>query len=114
MRDLVRQPKSLFISAGHSDSDPGATANGVTEADVVLEFRDLLASYLKGRVAFDMDGSAGKNLPLSEAARMASSHDIALEFHCNAFNGKPLALKRLAPPSTKRVATSFAASFQKR
>jgi N-acetylmuramoyl-L-alanine amidase len=31
---------SLFLSAGHSDSDPGAVGNGHTEADIVLAFRD--------------------------------------------------------------------------
>lgn len=35
--------KTLFISAGHSDKDPGAKGNGYREADTVLEFRDMLA-----------------------------------------------------------------------
>lgn len=36
--------KSIFISAGHSYTDPGASGAGVSEADIVLEFRDLLAN----------------------------------------------------------------------
>lgn len=80
------QTKTLFISAGHSDADPGAVGNGYTEADIVLEFRDLLAGALRARgVEFSKDGEPGQNLPLSQAWRMAAEHDIALEFHCNAF-----------------------------
>ena len=85
------QAKSLFISAGHSDADPGAVGNGHTEADIVLEFRDLLADALEARgVAFDRDGDQRQNLPLSKAWKLAAKHDIALEFHCNAFH-KPTA-----------------------
>jgi len=37
---MILQTKSLYISAGHSHSDPGAVGNGHTEADIVLAFRD--------------------------------------------------------------------------
>ena len=81
------QTKTLFISAGHSDADPGAVGNGYTEASIVLEFRDLLANALRARgVEFSKDGEPGENLSLSNAWRMAAEHDIALEFHCNAFH----------------------------
>ncbi|GGC87565.1 N-acetylmuramoyl-L-alanine amidase [Halopseudomonas salina] len=80
------QTRTLFISAGHSDADPGAVGNGYTEADIVLEFRDLLAGALRARgVEFSKDGEPGQNLPLSKAWRLAATQDIALEFHCNAF-----------------------------
>lgn len=96
MRDLVMQTKSLFISAGHSDTDPGAIGHGYTEADFVLEFRDLVASYLHGRVKFTKDGERGQNLPLREAVKMAAGADIAVEFHCNAFNGKASGVETLS------------------
>ena len=38
--EILTQTTSLFISAGHSHADPGAVANGHTEADIVLAFRD--------------------------------------------------------------------------
>lgn len=80
------QKKSLFISAGHSDTDPGAVGNGKREADIVLEFRDYLALALQARdVEFSKDGEPGQNLPLNVAWRKAAEHDIAIEFHCNAF-----------------------------
>jgi len=78
------QTETLFISAGHSDTQPGAAAHGMTEAGIVLEFRDLLADYLRSKVVFAKDGERGQNLPLRNAAHMAAKHDIAVEFHCNA------------------------------
>src|SRR5699024_6320590 len=36
-----------------------------------------------------------------EAARMASSHDIALEFHCNAFNGQASGVETLSAAKHK-------------
>jgi len=83
--EILTQTKSLFISAGHSHADPGAVGNGHAEADIVLEFRDLVADELRGKVVFAKDGERGQNLPLRDAVRMASEHDVAVEFHCNAF-----------------------------
>src|SRR5690554_4279023 len=85
MSKSVLQTKSLFISAGHSHSDPGAVGNGHTEADIVLAFRDAVADELRDKVVFDKDGERGQNLPLRDAVKMASEHDVAIEFHCNAF-----------------------------
>ncbi|RCV89728.1 N-acetylmuramoyl-L-alanine amidase [Billgrantia montanilacus] len=84
LRPAATQVRSLFIAAGHSDTDPGAVGHGYTEANIVLEFRDLLAAYLRGKVLFDKDGQPGQNLPLVEAIGAAKSHEIAVEFHCNA------------------------------
>ncbi|WP_185859018.1 N-acetylmuramoyl-L-alanine amidase [Vreelandella nanhaiensis] len=80
------QTQTLFISAGHSDKDPGAVGNGYTEAQIVLEFRDKLADYLRDKVFFGKDGQRGENLPLTVAANEAAAHDVAVEFHCNAFS----------------------------
>lgn len=80
----ILQTKSLYISAGHSHSDPGAVGNGHTEADIVLAFRDAVADELEGKVTFGRDGQRGQNLPLRKAVQQASSHDVAVEFHCNA------------------------------
>lgn len=85
------QSKSLFISAGHSESDAGASREYDgrlwTEACIVLEFRDMVAKYLsEASIVFEMDGGVGENLPLTEAIKRAKDHDVAVEFHCNAFN----------------------------
>lgn len=82
---MVLQTKTLFVSAGHSDTDPGAVGNGHTEADIVTRFRDMVCDELEGRIAFERDGVRGQNLPLKKAIEMASHHDVAVEFHLNAF-----------------------------
>ena len=77
--------KSIFLSAGHSDVDPGAVANGRREADIAVEFRNIVAFYLqRDRVPHELDGKGTLNLPLSVAAQRARKHPIAVEFHCNA------------------------------
>lgn len=79
------QTKSLFVSAGHSHTDPGAVGNGHTEADIVLSFRDAVCDELDAKgVVYDRDGHRGQNLPLRQAIDAASRHDVAVEFHCNA------------------------------
>lgn len=94
----VLQTETLLISAGHSDTVPGATGHGYTEADIVLEFRDLLADYLRSKVVFAKDGEPGQNLPLRTAAALAAKHDVAIEFHCNAFNGTATGVETLSRP----------------
>lgn len=88
--------KSIFISAGHSLTDPGAiTAQIVdgrrvtrTEAEIVTEFRNLVSFYLtRDGVPHTIDGDTSKdNWPLQRAARAAANHDLSLEFHTNSFH----------------------------
>lgn len=80
------QARSLFISAGHSDTDPGAHGSGLNEADIVLAFRDRLSEYLRDKIEVTTDGDHGQNLPLRIAAKHARTHGVAVEFHCNAFS----------------------------
>lgn len=84
-RNVWTQRKFLAITAGHSESDPGAIGvEGLTEADICLELRDLVAGFLKDMgIIFDVDGPG--NLPLRQAIAVAKAADIAVEFHCNAF-----------------------------
>jgi len=84
------QLKSLFVSAGHSEVDAGASREYdgrlFTEADIVLEFRDMVCERLeKSGVIFERDGGVGENLPLIDAIKLAKAHDVSVEFHCNAF-----------------------------
>ena len=77
--------KSVFVSAGHSDTDPGAVALGRREADIAVEFRNMVAFYLqRSGIPHELDGSGTVNLPLAKAAAAARRHPIGVEFHCNA------------------------------
>lgn len=91
--------RSIFLSAGHSETDPGAVAHGRREADIAVEFRNLVRFYLdrhneelaggaprthKAAIHVGTDGAGTENLPLRQAAADARKFDLALEFHCNA------------------------------
>ena len=77
--------KSVFLSAGHSDTEPGAVAFRRKEADIAVEFRNLVSFYLlRAGVPHELDGTETTNLPLREAVVKAKKHPIGLEFHCNA------------------------------
>lgn len=83
--------KKIHISAGHDFRDPGAVANGTTEAKVVTDFRDTVSYYLeKSSVAHTTDGKKGENLPLRETVKMIPKGGLAFEFHLNA-SANPLA-----------------------
>ena len=77
--------KSVFLSAGHSNTDPGAVGHGRREADIAVDFRNKVAFYLqRAGVPHELDGVGTANLPLREAVVKARKHPIGLEFHCNA------------------------------
>lgn len=81
---------SIYLSAGHSGTDPGATAFGRKEADIAVEVRRMVSFYLlRAGIAHDTDGEGSENLPLREAVNEARQHGTAVEFHCNA--GPPAA-----------------------
>lgn len=75
----------ILVSAGHSNVDPGAVANGFREADIAAEFRNLVAHELR-QAGVDVltDGEGSDNKPLAEAVKLAGGVGLAVEFHCNA------------------------------
>ena len=85
--------KKLLVTAGHSDSDPGAynPRMKLGEAALAVKMRDSVANLLrmKGLVVSE-DGLDGKNQPLPLAIKLAEQSDLAVEFHFNA--GQPGAL----------------------
>lgn len=77
--------KTIFLSAGHSTTDPGAVGNGLNEADVAVEVRNIVAGHLRAMgVTVEVDAEGSGNLPLRDAIKRAKRHQIAVEFHCNA------------------------------
>lgn len=77
--------KKILISAGHSDTDPGATYQGITESSIAVEMRDMIASFINNPdIQVITDGAKGKNLPLQDAIRLAKQCHLSVEIHCNA------------------------------
>ena len=91
--------KHIFISAGHSDTAPGATYGGLKEAVLMTELRDLVAFYLdKHAVAYSMDGKKGENKSLSEAVKLIPKGAVAVEFHLNALSATSTGVETLSAP----------------
>lgn len=90
---------AIFVSAGHSNTDPGAAANGRKEADIVTEFRNIVAFYLReARIPHYTDGVGAENWPLARAAKEAKSYAIAVEFHLNAAGPQATGVETLSAP----------------
>lgn len=77
---------TFLITAGHSDVDPGSVANGVTEASIVTELRNIVAYTLRQRKhTVTTDGNLSDNKPLSQAIALFNyDQKYKIEFHCNA------------------------------
>ena len=89
----------IFISAGHSAADPGAVAFGRKEADIAVEFRNMVSFYLtQARVPHGMDGKGTENLPLRDAIRLVGKNRPAVEFHCNAGPARASGVETLSAP----------------
>lgn len=78
----------IFISAGHSTSDPGALAGGTTEAREMILTRDLIVTELRSR-AFEVL-LVPDDLDLRQTIDWINSRsrsgDVALEIHADAFS----------------------------
>lgn len=113
---LARVKRSLFISAGHSTTDPGARGHGLSEADVVTELRNIVSFYLLRAGFFhttDSD-SITRNMPLAQAIRMAKRVDIAVEFHCNASEDpKATGVETLGGPADMAQGKAICAAIAK-
>lgn len=109
--------KTVTITAGHSNVDPGAVNGSTTEAKLVTLFRNAVAHYLRqAGLQVVTDGVGLVNRPLAEAISLIKGSDVAIEFHMNAAasaqaNGvETIALpkdKELAKKLSKAVADSF-------
>lgn len=74
------------ITAGHGAGDPGAVAaDGTTEAALMTELRDIVASKLRSfGHTVKTDGARWQNLPLVHALTLVPGADAAIELHMNA------------------------------
>lgn len=97
--------KTILISAGHSNQDPGAVANGTTEAAIVTELRNIVTAKLKERgFTVKNDGEKTENKPLVEAIKIQKTTDLDIEFHCNASsNASARGVESIGLPKDKEL-----------
>ena len=80
---------AIFISAGHNPDgikrDPGAVANGVTEAAIAVEFRNLVVEELRKETGLKVITDKDDERLADYLKRIQTgSGSVVLEFHCDA------------------------------
>ena len=88
---MINKQTYVSLSAGHSSTDCGAVAaDGTTEAELVTQFRNIVAYYVQRDkdIHVKVDGYGKQNLPLKEAVKLIKGSSISLEFHMNAAESK--------------------------
>lgn len=104
---LHNQPLGFAtITAGHSNTDPGAVNGKVKEADLVAQFRNAVTHYLReAGLQVKTDGTVTKNDPLSAAVKLIQGSSVAVEFHMNAAASKQAnGIETIALPKDKKLA----------
>ena len=107
----------VAVTAGHSNSDPGAVNGKYKEAELVSQFRNAVAYYLReAGIQYKTDGVGILNQDLNAAIKLIKGSSVAVEFHMNAATSKQangvetIALpkdKKLAQELSKAVADAF-------
>ena len=68
--------KTVTLTAGHSNTDPGAVNGSDREADLAQDMRNIVASILRNDYGLTVktDGEGKGNLPLREAVKLIRGH----------------------------------------
>lgn len=82
--------KTVTLTAGHSNTDPGAVNGSDREADLAQDMRNIVAAILRDDYGLTVktDGTGKGNMPLREAVKLIRGSDVAIEFHTNSAAGK--------------------------
>jgi N-acetylmuramoyl-L-alanine amidase len=87
-RQLGLGVSRIVIDAGHGGHDPGAQANGIVEAELVLDIARRVEKLLTGRpgVQVVLTRSSNEYIPLEERTAIAKREDadLFLSIHANA------------------------------
>lgn len=104
--------KTFVITAGHSNTDPGAVAFGRKEADIAVDMRNMVAHYLiaAGHTVIT-DGDARDNKSLNEAVKLIPKGVVAIEFHCNAATPAAKGVELLAATKHKAISKQIASAI---
>jgi N-acetylmuramoyl-L-alanine amidase len=100
-RQLGLSVSRIVIDPGHGGHDPGAQANGITEADLVLDIALRLEKLLKALPGFEvvLTRRTDEYVPLEERTAIANREgaDLFLSIHANASR----------QPTTRGIETYF-------
>ncbi|EXF55790.1 MULTISPECIES: N-acetylmuramoyl-L-alanine amidase [Acinetobacter] len=96
----------VTVTAGHSNVDPGAVSGKFKEAELVTNFRNAVAYYLKSSgISIKTDGVGTTNNPLASAIKLIKGSSVAVEFHLNAAGSSQAnGVETIALPKDKKLA----------
>ena len=96
----------VTVTAGHSNKDPGAVNGKFKEAELVSQFRNAVAYYLReAGVQYKTDGVGTLNQDLNAAIKLIKGSSVAVEFHMNAAASKQAnGIETIALPKDKKLA----------
>ena len=99
----------MFISAGHSNKDPGAVSGDRREADIAVEMRNIVSFYLtRAGIKHQVDATGTDNLPLDETVAITSKkNEVKIEFHCNASANMASGCEILCAPKDEQLAVDL-------
>lgn len=106
--------KTIIIDPGHGLGnrragrfDPGATSNGVREADVAMAWANELREILRnaGHKVIRTRANDNDPAPIGHRASIARQYggEIMLSIHCNAFNGQASGTETFYRGSSNRL-----------
>jgi N-acetylmuramoyl-L-alanine amidase len=96
----------VTVTAGHSNTDPGAVNGKYKEAELVSQFRNAVAYYLReAGIQYKTDGVGTINQNLNAAIKLIKGSSVAVEFHMNAATSKQAnGIETIALPKDKKLA----------
>ena len=96
----------VTVTAGHSNKDPGAVNGKYKEAELVSQFRNAVAYYLReAGIQYKTDGVGILNQDLNAAIKLIKGSSVAVEFHMNAATSKQAnGIETIALPKDKKLA----------
>lgn len=109
----LHQPLGFVaVTAGHSNTDPGAVNGKIKESDLVTNFRNAVSFYLReAGVQVKNDGTGSQNDPLSSAIKLIKGSSVAVEFHMNAATSKQAnGVETIALPKDRKLAQDLSAA----
>jgi len=104
--ELHEANQFVTVTAGHSNTDPGAVNGKFKEAELVSQFRNAVAYYLReAGIQYKTDGVGILNQDLNAAIKLIKGSSVAVEFHMNAaLNKSANGVETIALPKDKKLA----------